>query len=1017
MNKMVSSKSLAETAVPSPADPAAKPLRGKISSKHLEGISDLTLTAPIKTGFIHSTESVTYETRLRLVMEALFKMRQTAREYSLIKPFVDTAERIEALLDFRLTILEPESGVPGEPSTLVLSATFDRPFEPYMRLIWDPLGPLLDVIFCNCDGYVMACGNPFEKYLEWVRSRQLDTNFFYAASGHSVVDVQYLAQIERLQREAEKGDCDLAAARATAPVPAAHAAKAMAAPANRIESDEMGIEALVSLYKLAPYYPPDQPEQGNILIRAAQGLLMGWDTARLPKAAQTRFADQLEWFGRKAKAEAPTTPKEPDFDPRQIQGGILSNFDRPGAPITHGCLLLMRVTDMAKARAFVGSLIDEIPVEGDEPQVGKIYLNIAFTRQGLVNLGLPAADLDKFPREVLEGMEERAGLLGDVRGTHPRRWNLPRRNWPEQPHNLSRPPIEMSEIDIVVQLRTSSDHPGHELVGDKKHPLHQRVTRLAAKASASGVELLSVESMRRAMADKDATPRSHFGFVDGLSQPVMVPGSLPFWNDTVSRGEIFLGYGNDRGDPPPATRHPLFDNGTFLVIRKLKQDVPGLAQFVKEQVERVPGLTEEVLLAKMMGRDRNGKPLVPGTSAASNIFDYSDDPHGDACPFQSHIRRANPRTMTHGRPTPRILRRGLSYGPPGDDPVDGNAGFAKDRGVFFMAYNASIAEQFEVIQRWVNGGNSSGVASCQSDPLMGVAQEGDQRTFRFNLNGELVRVSIPKPFVTLEWGASLFVPSIAGLRTIAALSGTAPSDEAERGEAIIRRLGALDRRQAMLAWKTCIEDFNAKDPAERAEAPAVWAAIRDYHGGALKVPYGDPEQADPRPLEQRNAVLVASEELVMQVYRDHARYSVCGYDERMRRSFGPIFLGYDPKSPPDPYDDYHVEGDPTNRAIMRISEEDAYQVAYRASQGFLRTQLDAAHALTGKRQVKIDLTGEYLTATLALVCRHYFGIPDHPSQFAPADPTPHFIVQGGWSWKAAAARAPRCPGDFMQPSR
>ena len=38
-----------------------------ISSKHLEGISDLTLTAPVKQGFIHSTESVTYETRLRLV--------------------------------------------------------------------------------------------------------------------------------------------------------------------------------------------------------------------------------------------------------------------------------------------------------------------------------------------------------------------------------------------------------------------------------------------------------------------------------------------------------------------------------------------------------------------------------------------------------------------------------------------------------------------------------------------------------------------------------------------------------------------------------------------------------------------------------------------------------------------------------------------------------------------------------------------------------------------------------------
>ena len=49
-----------------------------------------------------------------------------------------------------------------------------------------------------------------------------------------------------------------------------------------------------------------------------------------------------------------------------------------------------------------------------------------------------------------------------------------------------------------------------------------------------------------------------------------------------------------------------------------------------------------------------------------------------------------------------------------------------------MAYNASIAEQFEVIQRWITGGNTTGVASWQSDPLMGVAQEGDPRTFSFS---------------------------------------------------------------------------------------------------------------------------------------------------------------------------------------------------------------------------------------------------------------------------------------------
>ena len=167
-----------------------------VSSKHLEGINDLTLTAPIKQGFIDAFESVTYETRLRATMKTLFKMRSTAREHSEIKPFIDTAEHIQALLDFRLAILDDVS-----PPRLLLGATFDRPFEPYMRLIWDPLGSLLDIVFCNCEGYVTANDHSFEDYLAWVRSAQVDSDFFYAASGTTVIDVQYLSEIERLHRE------------------------------------------------------------------------------------------------------------------------------------------------------------------------------------------------------------------------------------------------------------------------------------------------------------------------------------------------------------------------------------------------------------------------------------------------------------------------------------------------------------------------------------------------------------------------------------------------------------------------------------------------------------------------------------------------------------------------------------------------------------------------------------------------------------------------------------------------
>ena len=56
---------------------------------------------------------------------------------------------------------------------------------------------------------------------------------------------------------------------------------------------------------------------------------------------------------------------------------------------------------------------------------------------------------------------------------------------------------------------------------------------------------------------------------------------------------------------------------------------------------------------------------------------------------------------------------------------------AQERGMVFMAYNASIGEQFEVVQRWLSGGNSSGSYSGQSDPFLGLAEPGRPRVFRF----------------------------------------------------------------------------------------------------------------------------------------------------------------------------------------------------------------------------------------------------------------------------------------------
>ena len=113
----------------------------------------------------------------------------------------------------------------------------------------------------------------------------------------------------------------------------------------------------------------------------------------------------------------------------------------------------------------------------------------------------------------------------------------------------------------------------------------------------------------------------------------------------------------------------------------------------------------------------------------------------------------------------------MSYGPMH---TSGNDDDHEDRGLLFMAYNADISEQFEVIQRWLTGGNSTGSTSGQSCPVLGVPENGFPRHFRFEHKANpddddddtlhVVRVQLeentpvfddPKVLTQLEWGMYL----------------------------------------------------------------------------------------------------------------------------------------------------------------------------------------------------------------------------------------------------------------------
>ena len=135
-----------------------------------------------------------------------------------------------------------------------------------------------------------------------------------------------------------------------------------------------------------------------------------------------------------------------------------------------------------------------------------------------------------------------------------------------------------------------------------------------------------------------------------------------------------------------------------------------------------------------------------------------------ACPVGAHIRRANPRDIIGPDPDTalrlskmhRIIRRGRPYGPRrGEGKPDAR------RGIAFIALNADIAGQFEMIQHsWLNNPNFGGLyAGC--DPIGHVTHPDDE--FAVQQRPANLHVRKPRPFVTVRGGAYFFLPGLRAL--------------------------------------------------------------------------------------------------------------------------------------------------------------------------------------------------------------------------------------------------------------
>jgi Dyp-type peroxidase family len=308
-----------------------------------------------------------------------------------------------------------------------------------------------------------------------------------------------------------------------------------------------------------------------------------------------------------------------------------------------------------------------------------------------------------------------------------------------------------------------------------------------------GARIIGAQDAGALLIDGQWSSKEHFGYTDGFGNPDFLgverdtqPGQGKLMTDgtwtPLATGELLLGYADEAGELPVAPiPHLLASNGTFMVYRKLHQNVATFRQYLDEKGKLYAG-GKEKLAAKLIGRWRDGTPAELSPDAPNQAivkdkqknvdFTFGSDLTGSRCPIGAHVRRTNPRDAFgfNGRliNRRRITRRGLPYGPyvPEDQPVQDDG----EHGIIFMALNASLFRQFEFVQQqWVQYGNDARLGN-DKDMLLGNHTGRDKYVIQGTedpKNPPFICGNLPN-FVELRGGDYFFLPSMTALRLIAA---------------------------------------------------------------------------------------------------------------------------------------------------------------------------------------------------------------------------------------------------------
>jgi hypothetical protein len=457
----------------------------------------------------------------------------------------------------------------------------------------------------------------------------------------------------------------------------------------------------------------------------------------------------------------------PPYQPGNVQGIILRGYTHP-----HSCHMLFTFADRPGAAGFILTLLPYVQSAAAWSDKPEQMLNIGLTFNGI--LTFEPGFKNQFPSEFKAGPWSGDSQLSlqDTGASDPCKW------WNGQ---------NKQAIHCIVHVYGITDD-----------ALDGLVTVVSQSAGTNGVSEILPFGPEGGRLQQYAPLNNfvHFGYRDSIDNPELgwpVDPAGPAGQMKSDPGEannFLIGYpeAGSAFHPGPLSgpAGEFAKDGCYNAFRVLHQDVRAFDQFLADTAPMVVAAiggsendAKEWLAAKLVGRWRNGSPLVLSpdgpelaTSGATDFLYMRDDGDGLKCPFSAHTRVANPRDQPvydGESPVPRLIRRGVPYGaPPARPNYDG------ERGLVGLFLCGALAGQFEMLYSWMNtNGFSAKFApglNTQDALLANRGAAGDP-SFTIAIAKDM-KIKIPSlpQFIVTRGTAYCLLPSMKTLRRIAGLS-------------------------------------------------------------------------------------------------------------------------------------------------------------------------------------------------------------------------------------------------------